>query len=37
MRLGSEDCPVGFAKSYEDEVLINVDKVKAKIEECLNF
>ena len=37
MRLGSEDCPVGFAKSYEDEVLINVDKVKAKIEECLNY
>ena len=37
MRLGSEDCPVGFAKSYEDEILINVDKVKAKIEECLNF
>lgn len=37
MRLGSEDCPVGFAKSYEDEVLINIDKVKAKIEECLNF
>ena len=36
-RLGSEDCPVGFAKSFEDEVLINVDKVKAKIEECLNF
>ncbi|MER3328688.1 MAG: transketolase C-terminal domain-containing protein, partial [Candidatus Kapaibacterium sp.] len=37
MRLGSEDCPVGFAKSFEDEVLINIDKVKAKIEECLNF
>jgi 2-oxoisovalerate dehydrogenase E1 component len=37
MRLGSEDCPVGFAKSYEDEILINVDKVKAKVEECLNF
>jgi 2-oxoisovalerate dehydrogenase E1 component len=37
MRLGSEDCPVGFAKSYEDEVLINIDKVKAKIEECLNY
>lgn len=37
MRLGSEDCAVGFAKSFEDEVLINVDKVKAKIEECLNF
>lgn len=37
MRLGSEDCPVGFAKAYEDEVLINIDKVKSKIEECLNF
>ena len=37
MRLGSEDCPVGFAKNYEDEILINVDKVKAKVEECLNF
>lgn len=37
LRLGSEDCPVGFAKSYEDEILINVDSVKAKIEECLNF
>lgn len=37
MRLGSEDCPVGFAKSYENEILINVDKVKAKIEECLKY
>lgn len=31
LRTGSKDCPVGFAKSYETEILLNVKDIKEKI------
>ncbi len=37
MRAGSEFVPVGFAKSYEDEILLNMDKIADKVRELVKF
>lgn len=37
LRVGSKDCPVGFAKSYETEILLSISDVKEKIEECMKY
>lgn len=36
-RVGSKDSPVGFAKSYEDEILLKPDDVKETIIKAYNF
>jgi|GEM_PF-5546 len=37
MRAGSEFTPVGFAKNYENEILLNMDKIADKIREIVHF
>lgn len=37
LRAGSEFVPVGFAKSYENEILLNMDKIADKVRELMRF
>ena len=36
-RVGSKDVPVGFAKEYEDAILLNKNDVKQAVKEVMNF
>jgi 2-oxoisovalerate dehydrogenase E1 component len=37
VRVGSKDCPVGFAKKYETEILLNKEDVKAAVLKAYNY
>ena len=37
LRVGSEDCPVGFAKEYENAILPNVESVKESVRKVYRY
>jgi 2-oxoisovalerate dehydrogenase E1 component len=37
LRVGSKNVPVGFAKSYEDEILLNKNDIKSAIDKILTY
>jgi 2-oxoisovalerate dehydrogenase E1 component len=37
LRIASKDCPVGFSKNYENEILLSVDEIKSAIKKVTEY